>query len=447
MKKIFIIVIAASSLLFAQQARYADASEMTLLVDKLVEKGILTQYEAQILTSQAKEEAAKKELSDNLVKTTWKNRLEFSTPDGNFKGRIGGRLHSDMVYIKGQSSLAERTGTNFGREDRAFFRRARLYFQGTAYEDFFYKFQWDFAGGTNGFRDAYVGMQNIPYIGKFMVGQFKEPFSLEELTSSNNITFIERSLPVMFAPGRSWGAAIKNNWLDQRLTFGLGAFRNSNEGANMVTGNEWNLTTRVTALPWYEAADKLAHLGVSYSLRVPDSNSRSFSQRPELRTTTRFVDTGTFMENLDNRLGIEGAVVYGPLSIQGEFIQAWAEPKAPGTSKTSYFHGAYGYVSYFLTGENRKYSKSSGAFSGVSPKKNFSLKDGTWGAWEIAARYSYLDLDQKNQNITGGILNDITLGINWYLSPNLRAMLNYVHTHRVGVGHADGIQARVQVTF
>lgn len=446
MKKVFITVMAALSLLFTQQARYAEASEMALLVDKLVEKGILTQYEAQILTSQAKEEAAKKELRENIVKTTWNNRLEFATPDGNFKGRIGGRLHSDMLYVRGQGELEDATGSSFKAEDRAFFRRARLYFEGTAYEDFFYKFQWDFAGGTNGFRDAYVGMRNIPYIGKFTVGQFKEPFSLEEITSSNNITFVERSLPVMFAPGRSWGAAINNNWFDQRLTLGLGAFRNSNEGADMVTGNEWNLTTRVTALPWYESADKLAHLGVSHSLRVPEGNSRRFRQRPELRTTNRFVDTGTFLENVDNRLGIEGAVVYGPLSVQGEFIQAWAD-RPDGHSRTGYFHGAYGYISYFLTGENRKYSKSSGAFSGVSPKKNFSLKDGTWGAWEIAARYSYLDLDQKRQDITGGILNDVTLGLNWYLTPNLRAMLNYVHTHRVGVGHADGVQARVQVTF
>lgn len=446
MKRAIVAGISMVCLFFGYAVLPASANEMQLLVDKLVEKGILTQYEGQILMTQAREEAASKELKENLVKTKWNNRLEFSTPDGNFTGRVGGRLHSDMLYVKGQGALEDATGSSFKAEDRAFFRRARLYFEGTAYEDFFYKLQWDFAGGNAGFRDAFAGMQNIPYIGKFTVGQFKEPFSLEELTSSNNITFVERSLPVMFAPGRSWGAAINNNWLDQRLTLGLGAFRNSDESANMVTGNEWNMTARVTGLPWYEASDKLAHLGASYRLSVPQANRRRFRQRPELRTTNRFVDTGTFLENVDNRVGLEGAVVYGPLSLQGEFIQAWAD-RPDGYSRPAYFYGAYGYISYFLTGENRRYSKTSGAFSGVRPKNNFSLKKGTWGAWEVAARYSHLDLDQKRQEITGGILNDVTLGLNWYLTPNLRAMLNYVHTHRAGVGHADGVQARVQVTF
>lgn len=458
-KKLITLSLVAVSLLFHCSA-FADKTEMELLVEMLVDNGVLTKDQAAVLEAKAKEKARKRtpgETSGNVVKTTWNNRLEFESADGNFTGRIGGRIHADAVYVKAQSSLSDliRPQGDFNRRnDRALLRRTYVYFRGTVYENFFYKLQWDFSEGVSGsevegFKDAYIGMRNIPYIGRITLGQMKEPFGLERLTSSNDITFIERALPNVFAPGRSWGAAMRNNFFDRRVTAAAGAFRNSTASGTMVSGNEWNLTTRVTAVPWFDVNDKLAHLGVSYSLRIPESGDRErirFRQRPELRTDDRFVNTGNFPVNLENRLGLEGAVVYGPLSIQGEFMQTWLD-RPERLSKTGYLHGAYLYVSYFLTGESRRYSRSDGTFDSITPKKNFSPKDGTWGAWELAARYSYLDLNDKSVNITGGILNDVTLGINWYLNPNMRLMFNYVHSHRNGVGHADGIQGRAQLSF
>jgi phosphate-selective porin OprO and OprP len=473
MKKTMLALALSFCFIFPSPLARADDDGMDLLVEMLVENGVLTQEQAQLLASKAKEKAAKKaeekttrgtdtsakkSHSDNTVKTTWKNGLKFETPDLNFNARIGGRIHADMVYVRGQSALTDmiRPQGDFNRRnDRALIRRARLYFEGTVYKDVFYKLQYDFSGDLNnnneveGFKGAYIGVKNIPYVGKITVGQMKEPFGLERLTSSNDITFIERALPSVFTPGYSWGAMVDNNWFDERVTFSLGAFRNSTESGTMASDSEWNLTTRVTGLAWYEAKDKLAHLGASYSLRVPESTDRyrvRYRQRPELRTRDRFVDTGNFAIDLENRSGLEGAVVYGPLSIQGEFMQTWVDNPA-GLSKTGYLYGAYGYVSYFLTGENRKYNKSSGEFSGVEPRENFSIENGTWGAWELAARYSHLDLDDKEAGITGGILNDITLGVNWYLNPLVRIMFNYVHSHRAGYGHADGVQGRVQVAF
>jgi phosphate-selective porin OprO and OprP len=458
MKKIAVFLVSAVFLFAALTA--AHASEMQILVDKLVEKGILTSQEGQVLMSQAKEEAAKKEIKENTIKPFWKGNIGFESADGAFKTEIGGRIHADMLYMRGESKLTDVISTisaqdfNDNNASRAFFRRARLYNKGTLYNDFFYKAQFDFANSDVEFKDAYAGMKNIPYVGKFQVGQFKEPFSLEAMTSSNYITFLERALPNVFAPGRSWGAAVYNSWFENRLTFAIGGFRNTDDdqGDDMVRSNEWNLTTRITGLPWYQAKDKFLHLGAGYSFRLPTSNDDkqiSFRQRPELRTRDRFVDTDNFRINLENRLGLEGAVVYGPFSIQGEFMHSFVEDPN-GESKTGHFYGAYGYVSYFLTGESRKYSKSNGKFKGVKPKNNFSLKDRTWGAWEIAARYSHLDLNEnaiRTADWRGGILNDITIGVNWYLNPNMRVMLNYVHANRNGVGSADGLQGRVQVTF
>jgi phosphate-selective porin OprO/OprP len=104
------------------------------------------------------------------------------------------------------------------------------------------------------------------------------------------------------------------------------------------------------------------------------------------------------------------------------------------------------YVSYFLTGEHRSYSKNKGAFDRVKPKQNFGLdKEKGWGAWEIAGRYSYLDL--SDGGISGGELDDFTLGVNWYLYPNVRIMGNYIFADLDDVGETSIFQMRFQVDW
>ena len=84
-------------------------------------------------------------------------------------------------------------------------------------------------------------------------------------------------------------------------------------------------------------------------------------------------------------------------------------------------------------------------FARTAPKHPFSIKNGTWGAWELAARYSYLTLADKG--IAGGIVSDVTGGVNWYLYPNLRLMFNYVYSNRHGLGDASIAESRVQIDF
>lgn len=94
-----------------------------------------------------------------------------------------------------------------------------------------------------------------------------------------------------------------------------------------------------------------------------------------------------------------------------------------------------------MTGEHRRYSRSSGTFSFVRPQNNFGIGSG-WGAWEVAARYSRLDLDDRN--IKGGKLDNITVGLNWHLNPNTRVMWNYVNADRDNIGKADIYMMRLQ---
>jgi phosphate-selective porin OprO/OprP len=117
------------------------------------------------------------------------------------------------------------------------------------------------------------------------------------------------------------------------------------------------------------------------------------------------------------------------------------------------FWGVYAQVSFFLTGEHRPYEPDYGRFGRVRPKANIDPAEGGFGAFEVAARYSYLDLDDRN--VQGGRLSDVTLGLNWYLFPNARIMLNYIHADLSDreapafdvSGTGDIVQTRFQVDF
>ena len=109
------------------------------------------------------------------------------------------------------------------------------------------------------------------------------------------------------------------------------------------------------------------------------------------------------------------------------------------------FNGFTVQGSVFLTGENRVYKTSEGKFSGVKPAKNFDPEGEGSGAVELAARFSRLDLEDGD--VTGGVLQDVTLGANWYLNPNARVMVNYVYADLEDVGAAHIGQTRFQVTF
>ncbi len=108
------------------------------------------------------------------------------------------------------------------------------------------------------------------------------------------------------------------------------------------------------------------------------------------------------------------------------------------------FSAFYGYASFFITGEHRKYKTSMAAFDRVKPKKNFG-KDGGAGAFEVGLRYSDIDLDDTD--VRGGHLVNISLGVNWYLNPATRFMVNYVLAELRGAGDINIFEIRVQVDF
>ncbi|MGH8579986.1 MAG: OprO/OprP family phosphate-selective porin [Gammaproteobacteria bacterium] len=144
------------------------------------------------------------------------------------------------------------------------------------------------------------------------------------------------------------------------------------------------------------------------------------------RSSGRLVDTGNIPGDVNyfTLFGGELAGIYGPFSVQSEYIRADVDRETGGDPG---FNGYYGYASWFLTGESRNYKADKGVFD-ILPLKPFSLKTGGWGAWEVAVRYSNLDLN--DEGVRGGEIDDLSFALNWYPNPYVRLMANYVSARR-----------------
>lgn len=364
-----------------------------------------------------------------------------------FNVKVGGRIMYDSTY--GTDDNLERTAVGRGFQNGHEFRRVRLYAEGEGYGMFEYKLQVDFAEFNNPVaKDVYLGWSESP-IGKLWIGQFKEPFSLEELTSSNHITFLERALPNEMVPSRSAGVMLFDQWPDERGTWEIGSFFDDLQQTDVADDGDVDnrdsefrsIDVRLTRLLWYDEPTDgryLVHVGGAFRhVNVSnDPNTIRFRARPEIHDTFRLLGVTTGPLDTYQQYGVEAAAVWGPLSVQGEWILTDLQG-----DRDANLQGGYVFVSYFLTGENRVYSKSRSTFGRIKPYENFWWVDDTGslcchgsGAWELAARYSNLDYDSSGvtgiggSNGTRGELNNFTFGVNWYWNPYMHVTFNYVHS-------------------
>jgi len=378
-----------------------------------------------------------------------KDALYWQSTDGQIKIKAGGRIQWDYGWLGGD---AVRDDTGQDIESQGEFRRLWFYVSGDLAEMVDFKFEFDFAETHILMEDFYIRLKQLPILGNLQLGHFEEPFNLEELVSNKYVTFIERGLPNVFAPAYNWGIMAQNTAFDERMTWAVGAFRayvNNDFGrwGSSSQGEACAMTGRVTFLPLYEESGReLIHLGAAYSIRRPEGTI-SFSQRPEAHMVPKLTNTGRIDADRVHLLGGEAAWVHGPLSLQGEYIAAAVD--AAGGQDDLWFNSMYVQASYFLTGEHRPYDTKNGFFTGIKPKKNF-LTGGGPGAWELATRLSYLDLNEGDVASTASRMLDFTCGVNWYLNPNLRISGNYIRSCINGSltsDAADIFLVRLQVAF
>jgi len=368
----------------------------------------------------------KKTVGD-AMRVFWKDGLRFESADKRYKFKLGGRIHYDGQFFDPDSDTkaAVETGppTNIRIEDGTELRRARIELSGEVGDRTEWALGMDFGSGTTNFRNVYVGLKDLPF-GGVRAGQFKEPFGLEQITSSNNEVFTERSLMNALVPAFNAGFMVYDDFASERATWAVGAFRTGTDTGEVSKGDgEWAGTARVTGLPLYsEDGKSYVHVGLGYSRRSPTNDSQTFSSKPEANLAPNYITATVSTETVD-LMGAELALVHGPFSITGEYTQASLDADSGATSSPD-FAGYYLQTGYFITGESRGYKKAQGCFDALKPAEN-AFGDGHGiGAWEVAARISSLDLEDDGTN--GGQLDDVTFGVNWYLNPNTRVMLDYI---------------------
>tara|TARA_R110001592_G_scaffold237306_3_gene496110 strand:+ start:15019 stop:16251 length:1233 start_codon:yes stop_codon:yes gene_type:complete len=371
----------------------------------------------------------------------WDKGYRLSSSDGSFKMKFGGRIQEQWSFVGQDNAM----NTLFGEvNNRSELRRIRFYNSGTIYQSVQYKVEFDFANGRATVTDGFIRLTDIPVVGNIQVGHFKEPFSLDMMNSSNDMTFLERAPVSAIKKQRNNGLLLFNTVLDKRATWAMGIYHNTDKTGKSMDEEKFNLTGRVTALPFYEKENnKLLHLGFAYSHRNPSGDEYSLESSAEAHLAPEYVSTGVIVgATSSNMAGGELALLWNSLSFQTEYISSSVQAAAGDFTFSGYSVEA----AYFLTGEHKNYSTKVGFFKRVTPNKNFSPKDGNgFGALEVAFRYSNLDLD--DEAINGGVLNDYSFGLNWYLNPATRFSVNYTLAQLEDVGNANITQMKFQVAF
>ena len=274
------------------------------------------------------------------------------------------------------------------------------------------------------------------------IGKQKEPISMERLTSMVHLPMQERSAvsDAMLA-SRNVGIVLSGTGFNRRTSWAGGVFNPWLDAGTSIGDTSTQLIGRGTVIPLESVNEKsLFHLGAG--LRY--SNAKSgvhYATEPEFNQAPLFVNTGAFAAESTMLYDLEAAWRWGPFWLNGEYVINQVEAPSVGDPTFSGYHVT---ANYILTGEMRPYNKRSGVFRPVPVSK--SVNDGGWGAWEVSARYSNLDLNEGS--VSGGDMDIYSLGLNWWLSTSASLNINYRHIvldEGGETGHSDGLMTRIML--
>ncbi len=396
----------------------------------------------------------------------------IASPDGRFVANLHGVAQFDAAaYLQASArpqavdfrrgATAADSGHARDLADGTGFRRARIGVDGKVFGDLEYGLLFEF-GGSGAEDGAHLQEGYIQYSGfkpfHLRLGAFRPSLGLEDQTSVNSLLFNERPAVVDASASLS-GADFREGfqlWAsgDRWFASGIATSR------NVATINSTGTTTaasfdqalgfvgRAVYLP-FKGDDWLTLVGVhgSYAYQVVDSGGPDvaagtvrypiqFRERPELRVDgTRLVDTGAIDAQHGHTQGFEFAAQKQNLLVQAEH-ESFGIQRRNSTLSDPGFSGWYVEAAWTLTGERRRFNPNTFAFDSPPVDHPFDLDAGTWGAWELALRYSYLNLNYHPgdagkatpaDGVRGGEQQILTAGLNWYLNPVIRFMLDYQH--------------------
>jgi len=440
--KTFTKIALAISLAFSAPA-YADDYLDTLKI--LKDKGILTQteYDTKVQAHEEKAENKKfaeqridKDVSDSVKYrqarandgSVTENGIGLKSKDGNNTIQLTGRLHMDYRQYSPDYGTGQTTDSY---QNTAEARRARFGVRGQFAKDFKYQLLANF-GASDGFSstsstadEMWVNYAANPEM-QFQFGLFKMPFSLEQLQSSNNLDFMERSLigqnDSELIPAKETGFML-HGIPKPGLTYAIAASRGKSNKSAEFDGFDYigRVTTNIAELTGSKAYT--AHLGAAYSTGEIKGGVIPVSGRTESRMQSAWF-TGSALSGATTRTrqGLEAAFAYNAFKLQGEQFNFKYDPA---TGDNQEIRGYYAQAVYNLTGESHAYKD--GTFGWIKP--NNPVDKGGSGAWQVGVRMS--EFDASDISVATGKSNRataMTYGITWFATDNLRFMLNYVDT-------------------
>jgi phosphate-selective porin OprO/OprP len=470
------LAVAVSGAVLLMAGQFALADSATDIVDALVSKGVLTEEEGRLIT--------KGHTSKTAVTPVVKEKDgSFTLESANGRNSISltGRMHLDArwndAYVDGRGDDRDTQSLS----DQFELRRARLGVKGKFANDFKYEVVGNLPG-TATIDVAFLDWAKFD-AAQFRVGKFKQPFGLEQLTSSNNIGLMERSYVDQTVPGKKLGIQVMGS-PKAGFTYALSTFQNRDTELNISGGDRASGAARGT-INFAEIMgnkEAIMHLGVAalednYTIATSSSSQTSSAGDGISRGTissfrsagrglnnafrgqvggescsasssednTTWGCTSEFSATVQQRAyGLEGIFASGPFKLVGEY-SAGDYRGQQGANKTKYDTATY-YVEagWFITGEKYASSYKNGVFSSFKPTNEFDIDKGNWGAVELLARAEAFDVDNisfegSNGRVQGTLNGTSTAstksgaktytgGVRWILNPNVVIKANYAYT-------------------
>ena len=440
------LAVAVSGAVLLMAGQFALADSATDIVDALVSKGVLTEEEGRLIT--------KGHTSKTAVTPVVKEKdgtFTLESANGQNSLSVNGRVHFDHRSYDYDDTTNATTAEPKGA-DTFDIRRARIGVKG--------KFAKYYSGevvinavSVDGFKIVDTAYLDVNWFekAKFRFGQFKMPFSLEQLTSSNNIDFVERSFVDAYIPAKERGAQVFGEpftGVTYALALSTGhkavenTDANSRELDNASDGKDVIGRATVNFAEIMGNKEMVLHAGLALSKGDQTTGIDGIGGGQKTRTrsdVTFFTPTtpaiGAWGREIDRtRVGLEGVVSQGPFKLQAQYLRSNFDfMSAANTNRDLDINTMYIQALWTISGESHASRYKAGAFGGLKPNKNFNPDDFSGGAWEVGFRYGKFDgSDFKDNNYmstsTYAEARDMTVGIKFVPSPNVRFMVDYVKT-------------------
>ena len=447
---------------------------------------VMQQQILDLKSSQASKYAEVRKSVDELPKVSFEaGRPTFKSGDGNFSASLRALVQFDAAYysqrgIRTQQAPDLNSGSNF--------RRVRIGIDGALYKNWQYSFIGEY-GGSGSEQPVGINTASLQYSGLkpvyFKVGAFTPYVNLEDSESAADTLFLERASATEITRNIAGGDAREGIqiWAQGDRYLASVAFTGTRvantAGAAPTFDEQEGVVGRLAGLAYTDANTNLVVgtngsyiFDLSQSAANTDGGSITFSNSPELRvddtgtganvftgasvtaqngSPASLISTGGIAARRAWHWGLDAAAQWKAAYAEGGYYQFGAVRNDGGLAGSNpEFSAWYAELAYTLTGESRRYNAANAAFRTPKVAYPFNFgKDAGWGAWELAARYSYTDLNfapgvarrpvPNSGSIRGGIQEIWTIGLNWYPNDALRFSLNYLNAD-INRLNASGLQ-------